>query len=209
MLDLKNPEQRRKLYISVGIRRCRSGSGSSVEFLKRRTWNQPVSDIKAIIRESRFVVVDGIATRLYMPERMTDDLDILVGAEDAKSVYGELEKAGSRKVGELSIGGTSWQLEDGSYLDVLESDQGWVEEALQNPNIAPDGLPVIGLPYLVIMKLQASRSQDLADVTRMLGGADDKALVLVRSAVAKYFSEAGEDLESLIMLGKLEFGEGE
>ncbi|MEG4347018.1 hypothetical protein QUB70_27610 [Microcoleus sp. A003_D6] len=207
MKNLRLPEQRRKVYIEMALRRCRPGSGSSLEFLKKRTWNRPVTNIKAIIKQTQFVVVGGIATRLYMPERMTDDLDILVLTDDAENLYQELVSTGSIKVGELSIGGSSWQLPDGSILDVLESQQPWVVEAIANPNIAPDNLPIIGLPYLIVMKLQASRGIDIGDLTRMLGGADETALELVRKTVKTHLSDAVEDLESLIVLGKLEMGE--
>jgi hypothetical protein len=207
MLNLKLPEQRRKLYIEIALRRCRSGSGSSQEFLKKRTWNHPVTNLKKIIQNTLFVVVGGIATRLYMPERMTDDVDILVLTQDAANLYRELEQAGSRRTGELSIGGSTWELPDGTYLDVIESNDSWVREAIGNPNNAPDGLPIIGLPYLVLMKLQASRGIDIGDLTRMLGGADETVLRLVRMAVQDFLPDAVEDLESLIVLGKLEMGE--
>ena len=207
MQNLQLPEQRRKLYIEIALRRCRPGSGSSLEFLRKRTWNRAVTNIKAIIKQTPFVVVGGIATRLYMPERMTDDVDILVLTEDAENIYRELAEAGSTKVGELSIGGSSWQLPDGSILDVIESQQAWVGVAIANPNIAPDNLPIIGLPYLIVMKLQASRGIDMGDLTRMLGGADETALELVRKTVKTYLPDAVEDLESLIVLGKLEMGE--
>jgi len=207
MQNLQLPEQRRKLYIEIALRRCRPGSGSSLEFLRKRTWNRAVTNIKSIIKQTPFVVVGGIATRLYMPERMTDDLDILVLTEDADNIYRELTEVGSIKVGELSIGGSSWQLPDGSILDVLESQQSWVAVAIANPNIAPDNLPIIGLPYLILMKLQASRGIDMGDLTRMLGGADKTALELVRKTVKTYLPDAVEDLESLIVLGKLEMGE--
>ncbi|PSB27314.1 hypothetical protein C7B69_11040 [filamentous cyanobacterium Phorm 46] len=207
MQNLRLPEQRRKIYIEIALRRCRPGSGSTLDFLSKRTWNTPVTNIKAIIKQTQFVVVGGIATRLYMPERMTDDLDILVLTDDAENIYQELVAAGSIKVGELSIGGSSWQLPDGSILDVLESQQPWVIEAIANPNIAPDDLPIIGLPYLILMKLQASRGIDIGDLTRMLGGADETALELVRKTVKTYLPDAVEDLESLIVLGKLERGE--
>ena len=207
MQNLQLPEQRRKLYIEIALRRCRPGSGSSLEFLRKRTWNRAVTNIKSIIKQTPFVVVGGIATRLYMPERMTDDLDILVLTEDADNIYRELTEVGSIKVGELSIGGSSWQLPDGSILDVLESQQSWVAVAIANPNTAPDNLPIIGLPYLIIMKLQASRGIDMGDLTRMLGGADKTALELVRKTVKTYLPDAVEDLESLIVLGKLEMGE--
>ena len=205
MLDLTLPENRRKLFIEMGMRRCRPGSGSSREFLQKRTWKRPVTNLKKLIKKTHFVVVGGIATRLYMPERMTEDLDILVLTADAKELYRELEKAGSTRVGELSIGGSTFKLPDGTYLDVIEFQEPWVEEAVNNPNIAPDGLPIIGLPYLILMKIKASRSQDIADLTRMLGGADENALEEVRKAIKTYLPETLEDLESFIVLGKLEF----
>mgnify|MGYP001252823881 CR=1 FL=1 len=65
---------------------------------------------------------------------------------------------------------------------------------------------MIALPYLVLMKLEASRVQDLADISRMLGLADDPALDQVRAVVRTYMDDAREDLESLIALGKLETG---
>lgn len=58
-----------------------------------------MTDIKAIITETPFAVVGGIATRLYMPERMADDLGILVLTEDAENIDRELAEAGSMKVG--------------------------------------------------------------------------------------------------------------
>lgn len=196
--------QRRKVYIAIALKRVRPGSGSCVEFLQTRTWKYPVTNLNAIIQQSSFVVVGGVATRLYMPERMTEDLDILVLAEDAENLYQELISAGGQKISDLSIGGSSWQLTDGTLLDVLESDESWVREAISNFNIAPDGLPIIGLPYLVLMKLQASRGVDIGDLSRMLGGADETALLKVKRVVQQYLPDAVEDLESLIILGKLE-----
>ncbi len=54
------------------------------------------------------------------------------------------------------------------------------------------------------MKLWASRAQDVADLSRMLGQADDATLEQVRAVVRAYRDEDLEDLESLILLGKQE-----
>lgn len=205
MLDLTMPARRRKVYIEIALRRCRPGRGSSLAFLRSRTWSHPVSDLRTII-QTPFVIVGGIATRLYMPERMTDDLDILIVAEHSKRIYAELEQAGSERVGELTADESNWRLSDGTILDVLKFEQVWVADAIADPNFSPDGLPVIALPYLVLMKLQASRSQDLADISRMLGGADEEMLTSVRSVIRVYLSDASDDLESLITLGQLEMG---
>jgi hypothetical protein len=77
-------------------------------------------------------------------------------------------------------------------------------KALRQPQQDPAGYPVLGLPYLVLMKLAAIRAQDWADITRMLGLATDAQLGDVRAAVARYSPEDSDDLESLIFLGKKE-----
>ena len=99
-------QQRRQQFINLVMKRVKPGSGSGEDFLLRRTWSYPVTDIRAILTSKPFVVVGGVATRLYMPERMTLDLDILVQVEDAPLIYQELERAGSRRLGELAIAGS-------------------------------------------------------------------------------------------------------
>ena len=195
---------KRKYFIRLVVKNAKPGSGSSIQFLNQRTWTYPVSNLSQIIKQAQFVIVGGVATRLYMPDRMTLDIDILVKAEDAQLVYQDLIKANSQKISELSIQGSQWQLEDGTSLDVLEGTGNWVAKAIQTPNYSPDGLPIIDLPYLVLMKLIAGRSQDLADISRMLGGATDIQLHEVKKIINQYIPNADEDLESLILLGKLE-----
>jgi hypothetical protein len=196
---------KRKNFISLVTKYAKPGAGSSIKFLNQRTWTYPVSNISQIITQADFVIVGGVATRLYMPERMTLDLDILIKAEDAQLVYQDLVNANGQKIAELSIQGSQWQLEDGTSLDVLEGTENWVADAIEIPNYAPDGLPIIKLSYLVLMKLIAGRSQDLADISRMLGGATEIQLLEVKQIVNQYLPNAFEDLESLIVLGKLEF----
>jgi hypothetical protein len=196
--------QKRKQFINLVIKYVKKGSGSSLGFLNDRTWTYAVTNLNNIIKQAPFVIVGGVATRLYMPERMTLDLDILVRSEDAQLVYEDLAIANGQKIGDLSISGTQWQLSDGTSLDVLEFEGDWVVEAINSPNYAPDGLPVIDLPYLVLMKLIAGRSQDIADISRMLGVAEDLQLQRVKKVINQYLPNAAEDLESLVMLGKLE-----
>ena len=54
------------------------------------------------------------------------------------------------------------------------------------------------------MKFQSGRVQDLADVTRMLGQADQKMLQAIRQFFARTLPDETDDLESLITLGRLE-----
>ncbi len=195
---------KRKHFLALVKKRVKAGSGSSLSFLSQRNWSLPVTNIREIIDPCPFVIIGGVATRLYMPERATLDLDILIKASDTAKVYQKLQQAGSQKIADLSISGTQWLLSDQTFLDVLEGDDDWIEEALSTPNYSPDGLPVIALPYLVLMKLSASRTQDLADISRMLGLCEEQEIQKVRDIVNCYLPSASEDLESLIYLGKLE-----
>ena len=195
---------KRRAFLNLVKKRVKPGTGSSLNFLSQRTWHHPVTNLSNILKQAPFVVVGGIATRLYMPERMTLDLDILIQAQDSHLIYQDLESASAQRKGDLSIPGSQWELADKTLLDVLEGDDPWVEDAIANPNYAPDGLPVIKLPYLVLMKLSVSRTQDLADVSRMLGSAKQTELTQVREVINEYLPTAKEDLESLIDLGQLE-----
>lgn len=195
---------KRRYFLNLVQKRVQPGTGSGNAFLDRRTWTYSVTNLNEIIKQAPFVIVGGVATRLYMPERMTLDLDILVKSEDSSLVYEDLEKAGCQKNGELSIPGSQWTLPDGTSLDVLENGDFWVKAAIAHPNYTPDRLPVIDLHYLVLMKLLAGRTQDLADISRMLGGATGTQLDRVKQIIAQYLPTATEDLESLIVLGQLE-----
>lgn len=193
----------RRKFIEIVKRRTKHGSGSNTTFLITRTWSYPVTNLTTLITVP-FVIVGGVATRLYMPERMTLDIDILIHDDRSTQLYQNLAQT-AKLIGELSIGGTTWRLPDDTLLDILTSDQPWVNAALKQPNFSPDGQPVIDLPYLVLMKLAASRATDIGDITRMLGQASDSTLAEVRAVIKTYDRESLEDLESLIQLGKLEF----
>lgn len=112
--------KRRQIFLSLIKKRVKPGTGSSLIFLNKRTWNLPVTDIRQLIKDVPFAVVGGVATRLYMPERMTLDLDIIIPADRAQLAYQNLRDAGATKVSDLTIPGSQWNLPNGTSLDVLE-----------------------------------------------------------------------------------------
>ena len=193
-LDLHSPAARRRFYIQMAKKRVRPGSGSGPETLWARTWRRPVFDLRTITAVP-FVVIGGVATRLYAPERVTDDLDILIEAKNADALAADINRAG----------GISFCKLNGMALDVSEEDAPWAAEAIANPASAPNGLPVISLPYLVLMKMRASRGIDIGDLTRVLGAANDDAIAEAGRVIATYLPDGVEDLEGLIYLGRLEY----
>ena len=139
-----------------------------------------------------------------MPERMTRNFDILVHRQDGDAALTRLREAGYQVASELSIPGHTLNAPDGTEIDLLLIPFAWIDEALQPDHRDPAGYPVLDLPYLVLMKMETSRAQDVADLSKMLGLAEEEVLLQVRDTVARYMPDATEDLESLIYLGGLE-----
>jgi hypothetical protein len=198
------PVLARRILIDIARRRIQPGTGSAPEFLRRRTAMNPWPDLRPILTGIPWVVVGAVATRAYMPERATKDLDILVRQQDGAEVEARLRAAGYKVVSRLAAPGFLVRAPDGAEVDVILGSYPWLNEALAHVRRDPAGYPVLDLPYLVIMKLAASRLQDTADLSRMLGLASDAELTRVRRAVARYAPDDLADLESLIFLGRYE-----
>ncbi len=209
---MRTQEQARKtrrLLIDIAQRRQRPGSGSSVAFLRSRSARLQWPDLSELLDPLPWAVAGAVATRAYMPERVTLDLDVVVLARDGSVIASRLSEAGYRLNAPPAIGGSRWVSPQGTQVDIIEGREPWWPEALAQArsNLDLQGLPVLPLSYLVLMKLQASRVQDVADVTRMLGQASDEALAAVRAVVARHGPDLAGDVESLIALGRLELQE--
>jgi hypothetical protein len=190
--------------IDMVLRRGKPGTGSGHDFMRRRTAMNPWPDLRPILKGIQWAIVGGVATRAYMPERTTKDMDIIVHERDGKEVIKKLEQAGYRVASRLAVPGYLMIATDGTELDIIFGKDRWLKEALSNTTQDPAGYPVIGLPYLVMMKMAAQRTRDLGDLGTLLGWASDEALDEVRAVFQKYIPEDLDDLESFIFIGKKE-----
>lgn len=195
------------MLLEMALRRARPGSGSADPFLRERTAAATWPDLTGVLAGLHWAVVGAVATRAYMPERSTQDLDILVTVDATQEVRARLERAEFHKVRELASRQATWRSPSGHLVDIIESPAGWVREALQHLGRDPEGLPVLAVPYLVLMKVESGRAQDLADAARMLGLASEERRQETRKVFERHAPDALEDLESLITLGKLEMGD--
>ncbi len=161
-------------------------------------------DLRPILRGIDWAIVGGVATRLYMPERMTRDLDILVHERDEAIVITKMQSAGYQISSRLAIPGILMLSPAGVEVDVLFGKYPWLDAALKDVKSDEAGYPTIGLPYLILLKMDAQRAQDWADVSRMLGWASDADLDAVRAVFQRFSPTDLEDLESLIFIGKKE-----
>ncbi|MCX6915779.1 MAG: hypothetical protein NT167_22495, partial [Verrucomicrobia bacterium] len=124
------PVLRRRILIDICRRRIRPGSGSALEFLQRRTAMIQWPDLRSILRGIPWAVTGAVATRAFMPERATKDLDILVRRQDESLVRGHLTAAGYTFVSPLAIRGFLMRSPEGAEIDVILGDYPWLGEAL-------------------------------------------------------------------------------
>lgn len=148
-----------------------------------------------------FVLVGGWAVNNYMPSRQTKDIDILVSKHSKKDIAQAFQKQDGKYLGCLAINGDSFIINK-QEIDVLYCDENW--ENIYNSANLRNNVKVISLGYLIIMKLDASRLQDLADCSRMLGYANKDTINKVTNLIKELRPEYLEDYYSLIELGKLE-----
>ncbi len=195
-------EALRKFMIRRMMTHQKPGSGS--------TWNREEDKkmaanrllewewIENVLSELSHVIVGGMAVNQFAPPRATEDLDIALAVDDARTAISLLGQQGFKVVGELSIGG--WTLRRGTIsLDILELDEPWLGEALQRPcRIGP--FPVLDFPYLILMKMAASRGTDIGDIQRMLHGADEPQRQQVRDVFHRFAPQDLEDVEQLMVL---------
>lgn len=180
------------------------GTGSAPQFLRERSARYAWPDLRDLLTGLRWAVVGAAATRAYMPERMTRDFDVLLHFEDGDEALAQLQSSGFQLASERSVPGFTLQAPDGTMINLLLIPFAWIDDAFQRQRRDAAGFPILDLTYLVLMKLETSRAQDLADLSKMLGLAAAEELDRTRECVARYLPEASEDLESMIYLGRLE-----
>lgn len=158
-----------------------------------------------VLQGLAWAVAGATAANRYMPERATGDIDLVTLPIHFEAAEARLEAAGFSRLGRLAIGGSAWRAPDGRALDLIELRQPWANEALDVAAAATtEDLPVFTLPFLVLMKLEASRSIDLGDVSRILGLATDEQVDEARAVMQRYSPELLRDFESFLALGRLE-----
>jgi hypothetical protein len=199
------PRQRRRIMIEMCLRRMKPGTFTSPEFLSRRTAMNKWPDLDKILEDIPWVITGGVATRAYMPERMTHDLDILIHKVNCENAWKRFKEHGFKMAEVLDAPYFVARRPDIPEVDVLCLDFPWLERAFAEARQDPAGFPVLDLPFLIIMKLRANRGVDIGDMTRMLGLASEHDRDRVREIVAMYQPEDSDDLEALILLGKMEF----
>lgn len=158
------------------------------------------SKVKSIVERlgiKEYAVVGGQASIMYGARRTTVDIDILASR---KTIEETLSILGSNPQ-PMTIGGYTVEL-DGIDVDLLHwNDPDWLEPLL-DAAIVENGLRVVSRPWLMLLKLLASRDIDIADVQAILRGMDDNEINDARRVIKQYAPSELDDFESFIALDR-------
>jgi hypothetical protein len=213
VIDVRQAKERRRFYLERARRKRPIGSGSDLRFLMglpRRGIDVNPSDF---FDDIPFLVVGGVATRAFAPERHTEDVDVLVAPEHYDEARRRLQSAGFEKSGELFFPSTGLGLQGEAWsrqrdeLDIITSAQDWVAGAFLGRVEDQTGLRVIPLPYLVLMKLDSARGIDQGDLTRMLGRLEPAEIEEVIAILERHSSDSSlrDDVRQYAELGRWEW----
>lgn len=144
-----------------------------------------------------YAIIGGFALVHHGYNRTTSDVDILVNPSDLEKAKNSLD---FKSMSPITIGGVSLELKDGTAVDLLAPQQKWVSNAIKSAIITPMG-KVVSAPYLILMKLWASRGgKEDVDMLQVLKKMKPEDVSKTKLLVKKYLPNEVEDLESLIMM---------
>jgi len=202
--------RRRRFYLSRMKRTARDGRPVRELWEDGRLEELPESKLFAGLS---MCIVGGQASRHYMPERTTVDIDVLIVPDQFEIAGARLQAAGyvpdpktlAFPDSRLGLIGRRYR-RDPMPIDMITSEQNWVRAATAEVTETAGRERAVPLPYLVLMKLDASRGVDQGDLTRMLGLAGDEDLRRVRDVIKRFLPSDRDDLEQYIEIGRLELG---
>jgi hypothetical protein len=213
VLDVTQAKNRRRFYLERGLRKQPIGAGSDLVFLMALPRTKLPMKPEELFGDLPAMIVGGVATRAYAPERVTKDIDLMVEHDRFVEAIQRLRVERFEKKNDLffpnaSLGlyGESWTKEN-LEIDILSSPQEWCKLAFRIRVDDQTGARVIPLPYLVLMKFDSARGIDQGDLTRMLGPLDDEKIEQIIKVVERHSGDPtfANDVRQYAQLGRWEW----
>lgn len=94
---------------------------------------------------------------------------------------------------------------NGINFDLIPSDKyKWFNLAKSKAQLDAFGNACLDIPFIVLMKFEAFRTQDASDISRMLGQCSEAQIRRIKKVFLTYFPEDEEDFNQLLEIGKYE-----
>ena len=153
------------------------------------TYERAVREVSRMLSEAgiRHALVGALAANAYRSRpRTTEDIDFLVGDEAFERHPGGVV---TMRVPVVEVDGID--VDQVPLTDALRV----VEDSLNRPPVS-DGVPIAPLETIVVLKLLAGRTQDLADIEAIIDSGADRDMLRVE--VRKAVPDRADTLERLI-----------
>jgi hypothetical protein len=138
-------------------------------------------------------LVGGIAVGAYASNRTTEDVDVLIRRDD-------VDKLPKGKALGLVEGFTITV--DNLPVDFIVATKAYLKTAIMSP-VKIDGLPFLPPEALIVMKIQAGRAKDLADVVELVK-AGKLDIAKTRKYIEKSCRDCVEDFDAYSQIAALE-----
>ncbi len=215
-IDYSVPAVRRAFFLERAFRLRTRGSGSDLDRLMAGPRSNAGLMASQLFGDIPVMVIGAHAANAYMPPRHTADIDFLVANHRYRDAVKKLETEGWQQTrtlvfpnANLELFGSAWHHpETSEELDLISSPQHWVEAAFDaTVSRAQNGVRVLPLPYLVLMKLDSARTTDQGDLGRMLGRLDDSEVEQIVTVVTNHYGDpqAADDIRQYAEIGRWEY----
>jgi hypothetical protein len=158
-----------------------SGRKGLKRFLDPQRATDAIDEVLAAAREDgvRVALCGGLALQLYGSDRLTADVD-MIGDRLPEGDWAP-----------LSFGGGAAEASNGVPVDVIvrEDEFAPLYEAALDAAVEIDGIPVVSMEHLAVMKLVAHRAKDMQDFHWLVthpGFDTQRAEALVREHLGPY-----------------------
>jgi hypothetical protein len=218
--DPSSPAARRRFFIEAARRRLgpRGLAEPTFDLPSEQRADHGVEGLERIFDDLEVCLVGAHAAAAYAPERATHNIDYFTPPAQYETALQRLLAAGYTKQREMTFASPRLELFGSAWLDagrtvnvgLLSSTGTWVEEAFaasRADNVTGDR--VMPLPFLILMKLDASRVQDQADMSHILGRCSLETVEHVVETVRRHYSSdpaAADDVRHYAALGRWEYG---
>jgi len=165
--------------------------------------DETLARVGRLLRDARipFAVVGGFAVIDHGYRRFTTDVDLLVYVRDLLRTMEALRAAGFRG-GRTPVGARLRDEATGVDVDLLGTAFEGDERALAAATRTRSPLPVVPVTHLILMKLEAGRTRDEADVVELLKAGASAAAV--RRYLRRTWPELVPRFEPLVVRARAE-----
>lgn len=193
-------DKRQKLFNLYKSRSAKHNPArkASSDYLSKVVKTSAVSDFTSKMTGIPYAIIGGHAIVIHGSPRTTQDVDLLVMPADLQRAQKAL---GGTSSGPLTVGGVAMSV-NGTEVDLVAPPVPWVADAIREAIDSEYG-KVVSKPYLVLMKLWASRgAQEDLDMMYMLKAMTPEERKKTIQLVRKHLPNDVEDLKNMIQYSK-------